>query len=208
MAFVANSGPHPPRGCPICHHCGIAGHLKAQCFKLHPELRHTLPRKRPPSFNSPRTATIAETHENSAAISDFSRLQAQIGQLQTQLGFLAAHTHDTPTAPTATITTGTSTAFHVRTGKPTWILDSGANDHMTGESSLFSSPLIPITQSVSLADGSTSHISHKGDVILLSDIILSSVLHVPNFAFNLLSVSRLAKSLNCAVIFLPYHCLL
>uniref|UniRef100_A0A2N9H666 CCHC-type domain-containing protein n=1 Tax=Fagus sylvatica TaxID=28930 RepID=A0A2N9H666_FAGSY len=161
MAFAVNSGPHPPRGRPICHHCGIAGHLKAQCFKLHPELRHTLPRKRTPSFISPRTATIAETHENSAAISDFSRLQAQIGQLQTQLGSLAAHTHDTPTAPTVTIATSTSTAFHVRTRKPTWVLDSGANDHMTSESSLFSSPLIPITQSVSLADGSTSHISHK-----------------------------------------------
>ena len=208
MAFAANSSPRPPRGRPICHHYGIAGHLKAQCFKLHPELRHTLPRKCPSSFNSPRTATIAETHENSTAISDFSRLQAQIGQLQTQLGSLAAHTHDTPTAPTVTIATGTSTAFHVRTGEPTWVLDSGVNDHMTGESSLFSSPLIPITQSVSLTNGSTSHISHKGDVILLSDIMLSSVLHVPNFAFNLLSVSCLTKSLNCAVIFLPYHCLL
>ena len=79
---------------------------------------------------------------------------------------------------------------------------------MTGELSLFSSPLIPVTQSVCLADGSTSHISHKGDVFFSSDILLSFVLHVPNFAFNLLSVSHLAKSLNYAVIFLPYHCLL
>ena len=150
MAFVANSGPRPPRRRPICHHCGITGHLKAQCFKLYPELRHTLPRKHPPSFNAPRTATIAETHENSTGILDFSRLQAQIGQLQTQLGSLATHTHDTPTAPTATIATGTPTVFHIRTGEPTWVLDSGANDHMTGESSLFSSPLIPITQSVSI----------------------------------------------------------
>uniref|UniRef100_A0A2N9G3G0 Reverse transcriptase Ty1/copia-type domain-containing protein n=1 Tax=Fagus sylvatica TaxID=28930 RepID=A0A2N9G3G0_FAGSY len=102
-----------------------------QCFKLYPELRHTFPRKHPPSFNAPHTATIAETHENSAAILDFSRLQAQIGQLQTQLGSLATHTHDTPTAPTATIATGTPTVFLVRTGEPTWVLDSGANDHMT-----------------------------------------------------------------------------
>uniref|UniRef100_A0A2N9HKT3 Uncharacterized protein n=1 Tax=Fagus sylvatica TaxID=28930 RepID=A0A2N9HKT3_FAGSY len=119
--------------------------------------------------------------------------------------FVSQHT---PTAPTATIATVTPTACHVTSEAPTWVLDSGANDHMTGESSLFSSPLIPITQSVCLADNSTSHISHKGDVFLSSDILLSSVLHVPNFAFNLLSVSRLAKSLNCAVIFLPYHCLL
>ena len=75
---------------------------------------------------------------------------------------------------------------------------------MTDESSIFSSPLIPVTQSVSLADGSTSRISHKGDMFLSSDIMFSSVLHIPNFAFNLLSVSRLAKSLNGAVIFLPF----
>jgi hypothetical protein len=121
---------------------------------------------------------------------------------------LAAHTHDIHIAPTATIATSTPTAFHFRTEEPTWVLDSGANDHMTGESSLFSSPLIPITQSVSLVDSFTSHISHKGDVILSSDIMLSYVLHVHNFAFNLLSVSRLTKSLNCAVIFLHNHCLL
>uniref|UniRef100_A0A2N9F1J7 Reverse transcriptase Ty1/copia-type domain-containing protein n=1 Tax=Fagus sylvatica TaxID=28930 RepID=A0A2N9F1J7_FAGSY len=40
----------------------------------------------------------------------------------------------TPTAPTATIATGTPTACHVRSEAPTWVLDSGANDHMTGSS--------------------------------------------------------------------------
>uniref|UniRef100_A0A2N9IER4 Reverse transcriptase Ty1/copia-type domain-containing protein n=1 Tax=Fagus sylvatica TaxID=28930 RepID=A0A2N9IER4_FAGSY len=208
MAFAANSGTRSPNWRPICHHCGVVGHLKARCFKLHPELRQTVHKNRPPNFSSTRTATIAETTGNFAALSDFSRLQAQIGQLQDQLGSLAAQAHDTPIAPTTTIATGTPTAFHVRSGEPIWVLDSGANDHMTGESSIFSSPLIPVTQSVSLADGSTSHISHKGDVFLSSDITLSSVLHIPNFAFNLLSVSHLAKSLNCAVIFLPFHCLL
>jgi hypothetical protein len=208
MAFVANSGPRSPSWRPICHHYGVVGHLKARCFKLHPELRQTVHKNRPPNFSSTRIAAIAETTGNSATLSDFSRLQAQIGQLQDQLGSLVAQTHDTPIAPITTIATGTPIAFHVRSGEPIWVLDSGANDHMTGESSIFSSPLIPVTQSVSLADGSTSHISHKGDVFLSSDIMLSSVLHIPNFAFNLLSVSRLAKSLNCAVIFLPFHCLL
>ena len=132
-------------------------------------------------------------------------LQAQIGQIQDQLGSLATRAHDTPIAPIATIATRTPTAFHVRSGEPTWVLDSGANDHMTGESSIFSLPLILVTQSFSLADGSTSHISHNGDVFLSFDIMLSLVLHVPKFTFNLLSVSRLTKSLNCAIIFLSYH---
>ena len=207
MAFAANSGPCSPSWRPICHHCGVVGHLKARCFKLHPKLRQTVHKNRPPNFSSTRTAALTETTGNSTTFSDFSRLQAQIGQLQDQLGSLATRAHDTPIAPTATIATGNPIAFHVRSGEPTWVLDSGANDHMTGESSIFSSPLIPVTQSVSLVDGSTSHISHKSDVFLSSDIMLFSVLHISNFAFNLLSVSRLAKSLNCVVIFLPYYCL-
>uniref|UniRef100_A0A2N9IN76 GAG-pre-integrase domain-containing protein n=1 Tax=Fagus sylvatica TaxID=28930 RepID=A0A2N9IN76_FAGSY len=91
---------------------------------------------RPPSWQpfSPGCA-IAETTGNSAALSDFSMLQAQIGQIQDQLGSLATRAHDTPIAPIATIATRTPTAFYVRSGEPTWVLDSGANDHMTDLSS-------------------------------------------------------------------------
>ena len=88
MAFAANSGPRSPSWRLICHHCGVVGHLKARCFKLHSELRLTVHKNRPPNFSSTRTAAIAETTGNSAALSDFSRLQAQIGQLQDQLGSL------------------------------------------------------------------------------------------------------------------------
>ena len=90
MAFAANSGPRSPSWRLICHHCGVVGHLKARCFKLHSELRPTVHKNRPPNFSSTRTAAIAETTGNSAALSDFSRLQAQIGQLQDQLGSLTA----------------------------------------------------------------------------------------------------------------------
>jgi hypothetical protein len=79
MAFVANFGPRSPSWRPICHHCGVVRHLKARCFKLHPELRQTVHKNRPPNFSSTRTAAIAETIGNFAALSDFSRFQAQIG---------------------------------------------------------------------------------------------------------------------------------
>ena len=88
------------------------------------------------------------------------------------------------------------------------VLDSGANDHMTGELSLFSSLLTLVNQTVSIADGSITRVQSKGDVCLSPDITLTSVLHVPQLSFNLLSVSRLAKSHDCAVIFLPDRCLL
>ena len=91
MAFAASSSPRPPRGCPVFHHCGITGHLKARCFKLHLELRHTYSKNRLPSFSSPCTATISETTGNIVhfvALTEFGRLQAQIGQLQDKLGLL------------------------------------------------------------------------------------------------------------------------
>ena len=118
MAFAANSGPRPLNWQPTCHHCGVVGHLKARYFKLHPELRQTVHKNRPPNSSSPRTAAIAETTRNSAALSDFSRLQVHIGQLQHQLGSLVTRAHDTPIAPIATIATGTPTTFHVRSGEP------------------------------------------------------------------------------------------
>ena len=144
MAFAGNSSPRSPSWRPICHHYGVVRNLKARYFKLHPELRQTVHKNRHPNFNSPRAA-IAETIRNAAALSDFSRLQVHIGQLQHQLGSLVTRAHDTPIAPIATIATGTPTTFHVRSGEPTWVLDSGANDHITSESSIFSSPLIPVT---------------------------------------------------------------
>ena len=79
---------------------------------------------------------------------------------------------------------------------------------MTGELSVFSTPVHNVSQSVCLADGSISFVRHKGDVSLSSDITLTSVIHIPKFAYNLLSVSHLAKSFNCAVIFFPIHCVL
>lgn len=36
---------------------------------------------------------------------------------------------------------------------------------------------------------------------------LSSILHVPNLALNLLSVSHITNSLNCSVTFFPSFCL-
>ncbi|CAH9090357.1 unnamed protein product [Cuscuta europaea] len=75
---------------------------------------------------------------------------------------------------------------------------------MTGNPSLFSSfhSYLP-TSSVTLADGSTSPILGSGTVVPTSTLPLSPVLSLPNFAFNLLSITR---TLNCSVTFFPGYC--
>ncbi|GFZ10854.1 hypothetical protein Acr_22g0002520 [Actinidia rufa] len=71
----------------------------------------------------------------------------------------------------------TPTTLHGKSGHPTWILDSGANNHMTGELATFTSPVTSVNQSVCIADGSSIPIRSQGDARLSSDITLSSVYH-------------------------------
>ncbi|KAF8410332.1 hypothetical protein HHK36_002859 [Tetracentron sinense] len=78
-------------------------------------------------------------------------------QLQSHLGLGPASSASISSAnPTATLITGIPTALHVKSSNPTWILDSGANNHMTGELSILSSPVTPVTQSIRIVDGPLS----------------------------------------------------
>ncbi|GKA40567.1 polyprotein [Tanacetum coccineum] len=60
-----------------------------------------------------------------------------------------------------------------------WVIDSGASDHMT--------------------------VLGSGTVNLSPSISLSSVLSLPKFSFNLLSVSRITNNLQCSVKFYPEY---
>ena len=76
---------------------------------------------------------------------------------------------------------------------------------MTCNSSIFStfqSQFSPST--VTLADGSQSCVL---TVFPTPSILISSVLSLPNFSFNLVSVSKLTHALKCCVSFFPDYCL-
>ncbi|KAF7841294.1 Retrovirus-related Pol polyprotein from transposon TNT 1-94 [Senna tora] len=100
------------------------------------------------------------------------------------------------------------TGFHV-TSNPSryWIVDSGASDHMTGDSGMFSS-WYPYTQNykVRIADGSLADVTGIGEVSLSDSITLKSVLFVPKLKCNLLSVAKLAHDSNCKAEFSHSSC--
>ena len=88
-----------------------------------------------------------------------------------------------------------------------WLVDSGASRHMVGSYKEFSKYASNVNgQGVQLADGSTQAIMGTGTVVCGHDMSLSSVLHVPSFPINLLSISCITKELNCAAIFYPTWC--
>ena len=91
---------------------------------------------------------------------------------------------------------------------PKWVIDSGATDHMTGNPAIYSSfKPHKSSSTVTVADGSSYHVTGTGIARPTSSITLSSVLGLPNLAFNLVSVSKLTKDLNCCILFFPDHCL-
>jgi hypothetical protein len=83
------------------------------------------------------------------------------------------------------------------------VIDSGASYNMIGMSSLFSS-YIPCSgrEKVRIADGSLSLVSSKGSISSTPYMTLFSVLHVPDFAPNLLSITPITCELNCRVFFI------
>ena len=77
-----------------------------------------------------------------------------------------------------------------------WIVDSGASDHMTGNQNLFHTLYsCPGNYHVRIADGSSSKVTGIETIIINKDLILKSVLLVPNLNYNLLSISKLTKDL-------------
>jgi hypothetical protein len=76
-----------------------------------------------------------------------------------------------------------------------WVIYFDAFDHMTDMSPLFSlyNPC-SWTEKSRITDGSLS--PSKGFIYVTPPMTLSSVLHLPDFAVNLLSIARITLELN------------
>ena len=88
----------------------------------------------------------------------------------------------------------------------TWVLDTGATDHIVHSVDLFTKITSSITSFVQLPNGERVVVTHIGTIQLTSSLILENVLCVPSFTFNLISISQLTKSLSCCFIFLSNVC--
>ena len=85
--------------------------------------------------------------------------------------------------------------------KSEWVLDSGASQHVAGDFTEFTT-YTPHTNSKTIytADGTAQPITGVGTVTCTQSIKLSSVLHVPAFPVNLVSLSALVDQIDCRLI--------
>ena len=88
----------------------------------------------------------------------------------------------------------------------TWVLDTGATDHIIHFVTLFTKITSSISTFVQLPNGEKVTVTHIGTIQITSTLILENVLCVPFFSFNLISVSKLTKCLSCCLVFLSKFC--
>ena len=102
--------------------------------------------------------------------------------------------------------TGQITKEELQSGKFSWILDTGAIDHVTFDKSQFISfyKIKPVC--IKMPNNSHGLATHAGTAKFIEHLMLFNVLYIPEFSFNPISVQRLIGDLDCELIFSYKSC--
>ena len=176
---------------PQCTYYHRLGHTRDRCYQLH---------GRPPRF-----AHLAQSSDHSACSSSV------LGSSSTPQGVILTpgeykeYLRLTKVAKSSSIAsvaqTGNVSACLTHSSAP-WIFDTGASDHISGNKDLISSLTFPSPlPTITLANGSQTIAKGIGSVCPLPSLLLTSVFYVPNFPFNLISISKLTRDLHCVLTF-------
>ncbi|KAF9663006.1 hypothetical protein SADUNF_Sadunf18G0113400 [Salix dunnii] len=158
--------------------------------------------------------TVTELDASANQVSSFivkdSESKIMQGEGITSAGDCLFKTHfSTPDLTHSVFSSSAFPSYQFLISKPAkspWIIDTGATDHMICSITLFTSITSTVAKSVRLPNGQYASVTHIGTVKISENFVLTDVLCIPSFSFNLVSVSRLTKTLKCYVIFLPSFC--
>ena len=190
----------------FCTHCKRNGHTVERCYKIH---GYPSKQGKPRTYRSANNAW-AETErvEETAAPPLPGLNQEQSRQLYQFLSNLttgnsSSRSEGEEASASVAYMAGITQVLNnthclCALGGDVWILDSGASEHMCSEKGalhdlcLLRQPIL-----VNLPNGTQVKVTHHGKLRIGRSLVLDHVLHVPNFKFNLLSVSRLCAQLGC-----------
>ena len=151
----------------VCYYCHKSGHTRQEYRKL-------LNRNR--RFQSTHIASASNTLKQSIVlyVDEYAKLLKPAS------------------TPTIALAKSSKPDMCLMSSSSNWVIDFGATYHNIGNSSLFTTfQSHPSTPTVTLTDGSKSRVLGSSTINPTPPIPLTSVLSLPHFSFNLISVSKL-----------------
>jgi len=218
------------KGKKMCVHCGRTGHTVDNCYRKHgfpPGFKSN--NSRVAVGNSANSIEAVRENANENAGNGFGvphnsdstgDLKLSQQQYRTLLKMIQKSETDGNIEPTNNQVSSINTCVNGKLGgkvftvnsfnrdKSCWILDSGATDHVSCCIDNFLSyyPVIPVM--VKLPNGRNVRATHKGVVKISEKLFLQDVLYIPDFNYNLISVSRLVSNHNFELIFFSKYCII
>ncbi|OIS97975.1 hypothetical protein A4A49_53954 [Nicotiana attenuata] len=192
-------------------YCRFTDHIKEYCYELHGY---------PPGFKGKRNQQYRQAN---AVVSDNNHRQEnamskgkaevpqemtnffteeQYGQIMRLLNKEKAEDH------MANMVGNDASQFFENCRDP-WIIDTGATNHMTSNHNLVHNVTnLPEHKrgNVHLPNGKSVPVTYQGSYNLTKNGTVHDVLCVPEFKYNLLSVSKLTRELQCSVNYFSTFC--
>ncbi|GAA0184747.1 transmembrane signal receptor [Lithospermum erythrorhizon] len=204
-------------------HCRTPRHDLFTCFKLHGYPEWWAERSRRGQGSSSRTGAVARpaassstgisharggivvahavvglVHQCKASTSDVGQ-QLEPEQVTALLSLLNPSSHDTITGNL----NGSDQGIH---SISSWIIDTGASHHVTGNYDCLTHITNIFECSIGLPNGTIAIAIEVGHISLHGGLILTRVLYVRHLNCSLLSVSQLTDDINCCVRFTNSLC--
>ena len=184
----------------VCSSCKKPGHHKDKCWQLHGRPPHLA--KAHAVQNSQKGGGLDVTSKNIPSAQDFQKMLQELQHLKTVLNSSTSIIGSTSMANSGKNEIFSSLTFFTNNITAAWILDSGATDHKTPLSHIFTSyePVAP-GKHVQTADGTLLPVIGIGVINLQPIGLITHVLHVPKLFVSLVSIQRLAKLKNYSILF-------
>ncbi|CAL1397374.1 unnamed protein product [Linum trigynum] len=194
-----------------CTFCGKHGHSEDKCFKKHGFPANYVPRTTTTSYGRGRgyANSAMTTHDDSVKLTkaDYDKLMALVGNSKLHPPHTAAAFTTNSVSSGTCFLSAPSNQINPNHSF-TWILDTGASDHIVSCLDYLVNPISVSGIFITLPTGQQIPATYKGTVPCTTELILQDALFVPGFSFNLVSVSKLTAHNSLSLTFHSNLCVI
>ncbi|KAI3688864.1 hypothetical protein L2E82_46759 [Cichorium intybus] len=197
-----------------CKHCGVKGHTIERCYKL-----IGYPKDFKPKNDTNNSTGFNKTflNNNANSVSDCSLGSSQTlkseqhyltSEQYSKFLRLISETQGNEEIPANANANMAGIACNSFVDFKKWVVDSGANQHMTASESHLHDvvDVSKLDLKVAHPNGSSAQINKIGNLQLSNSLTLFDVFVIPGFSVNLLSVHKLCRDSKCQVVFDEHNC--